>query len=506
MHTLIRNGRLLDLDNRAAPARDIRIVDGAIREIGAPGLPAPEDADIIDASNLLLHPGLVNAHTHGVGTLTRGSRDRFDLALLLVNVPANNAGQSSEIKYLSTYLGAVEMLLKGCTTAFDLTFGVPLATNEDLAAIGQAYRDAGLRAVVAPMIADLSLYRAVPGLFDSLPPGLQAGLAGPGADAGLVLAAMRAAFEAWPHDRDFVRLGAAPTIPLHCSDELFTGAVALAREFGAPIQSHVGEAKFQAVSAYERWGLSMVGHLDRLGVLGPDFSVAHGVWLDGEDMKRLAGAGASVSHNPGSNMRLGSGIADARGLIEAGVTLALGTDGSASSDNQNMYEAMRAAFQVCAVRQPDMARWLTGPEIVRAATQGGARATGFSSIGAIEVGKRADIVFLALEHPNWMPLNDPTVQMTLVEDGTAVRHVMVDGRFVVREGRHLGADMAALAVKAEAAKAELERLQAPGRTAAAALEPLVSSFCLALAAKPFHLNRFAACGCATQTGFCAQGV
>jgi 5-methylthioadenosine/S-adenosylhomocysteine deaminase len=505
--TIIRNGRLLDLGGRAAPLRDVLVEDGRIREVGPAGIAAPDDADVFDAAGLLLHPGLVNGHTHGTGSLSRGSRDRYDLALLLVNAPAQTAQQSTEIKYLNTYLGAVEMLLKGCTTAFDLTFGVPLAPAEDVVAVGRAYRDAGMRAVVAPMIADLSVFRAVPGLYEALPEEMSGLVHEPSAGADAVLAAMRAALASWPHDRAFVRLGVAPTIPLHCTDALFTGAVRLAREFGTVVQSHVGEAKFQAIAAMQRWGVSIVAHLDGLGALGPDFSVAHGVWLDADDMRRLADAGASVSHNPGANMRLGSGIADARGLIEAGVNLAIGTDGSASSDNQNMYEAMRSAFQVAAVRQPDMTRWLTGPEIVGAATRGGATATGFAEVGAIEPGKRADIVFLALDHPNWMPVNDAAAQLVLVEDGTAVRHVMVDGRLVVRDGRHLGSDMGALAAKAEAARAELARLQRPALAAAAELEPFVESFCLSLAARPYMVERFASCPhCARRDGFRAEPV
>lgn len=504
-HTIIRNGRLVDIEGREAPFRDILIEDGAIREVGPPGLAAPEGAEIFDATGLLIHPGLVNGHTHGVGTLTRGSRDRYDLALLLANAPAQGGHQSAEIKYLNTYLGAVEMLMKGCTTAFDLTFGVPFASTEDLVTMGQAYRDAGMRAVMAPMIADTPFYHAIPGLYDSLPDALKP-LVSAGAETEAVLGAMRRALEAWPHDRDFVRLGVAPTIPLHCSDALFLGAVRLAREFGTVVQSHVGEAKFQAVAARERWGMSMVAHLERLDALGPEFSVAHGVWLDVDDMKRLAANGASVSHNPGSNMRLGAGIADSRGFLEAGVNLAIGTDGSASSDNQNMYEAMRAAFEVAAVRHPDMERWLTGPEIVRAATEGGAKETGFERIGAIAPGKRADIVFLALDHPNWMPVNDPTVQMVLVEDGTAVRHVMVDGRLVVKDGRHVGSDMGALARKAEAAKAELAELQGPALADAAKLEPFVTRFCLGLASKPYPVERFATCLCCEGKGFVAEAV
>lgn len=508
--TIIRGGRLLDASTRTAPLRDILIRDGAIAEIGAPGMAAPEGAETVDASRHLLHPGLINGHTHGSGALTRGFRDRWNLELLLLAAPVRFGNQTLEIKYLNTYLGAVEMAMKGCTVAYDLTFGLPVASIEELIVMGQAYRDAGIRAVMAPMLSDISFFRAVPGLIDSLPPDLAA-IANSSASDGTdtVLGLMGEALRTWPHDRDHVKLGIAPTIPTHCSDALLTGCDRLVREYDTVMQSHVGESKIQVLSALEFYGKTMLAHLDDLGMLGPHFSVAHGVWLDDDDMRRLAAKGGSVSHNAGSNMRLGAGIADSRRMLELGVNLAIGTDGATSSDNQNMYEAMRAASQVSCVRQPDHRLWLSAPEIFQAATEGGARMTGFNHVGAIAPGQRADIVFLTLDHPNWMPINDPVNQIVLVEDATAVRHVMVDGRFIVRDGRHLASDMAALADKAEAARETISRLNATDLAQAERLEDAVTSFCRSLAAKPYRVERYAAfpCGCEPSKGFeaTAQG-
>ena len=134
---------------------------------------------------------------------------------------------------------------------------MPLASTAELTAIGQAYLDAGMRAVVAPMIADLTLYEAIPGLFDALSPAYAGGSATQANrdSPALILDAMREALHGWPLDRDRVRLGVAPTIPLHCSDELIRGSAALAREYGAPLQSHVAESKTQAVSAMRALGL-----------------------------------------------------------------------------------------------------------------------------------------------------------------------------------------------------------------------------------------------------------
>lgn len=490
---IIRGGRVIDANARRATPADILIEGGTIREVGKPGMAAPEDAEEFDASGLLMHPGLVNAHTHGVGNLCKGSSDRYTLEILLAGVDDTSEHQSLEMKYLNTYIGAVEMVQKGCTTAYDLTFGVPLASTAELTAIGQAYLDAGMRAVIAPMIADMTLYEAIPGLMNALSPSMQAAVQRSDPDSpALILDAMREALHGWPLDRDRVRLGVAPTIPLHCSDDLITGSAKLAREYGAPLQSHVAESKTQAVAAMQRWGHTITQHIDQLGLTGPDFTVAHGVWLDENDMRLLADEGASLAHNPGSNMRLGSGIADARRILESGVNLAIGTDSANCGDNLNMYEAMRYASMVASVRGPDYKRWLTTPEIIHAATVGGARATGFDNIGALTPGYAADIVFLDAHSVNWIPLNDASNQMVLTEDATAVAHVMVAGDWIVREGRHLRCDYEDLAEKAEAARATLAACTSPVREAGKALDDCVGAFCIGLSRTPYHVERYAA--------------
>jgi 5-methylthioadenosine/S-adenosylhomocysteine deaminase len=144
-----------------------------------------------------------------------------------------------------------------------------------------------------------------------------------------------------------------PLFPHHCSDAFILGCAELAREFDIGLHSHVAESKVQAVTGIRLYGKTQTAHLDELGVLGPHFTVAHGVWLDEEDMARLGDRGASVAHNPGSNMRLGSGLADARAMLERRVNLGIGTDGASCADNQNMYEAMRLASFVSKVQGPD---------------------------------------------------------------------------------------------------------------------------------------------------------
>lgn len=252
----------------------------------------------------------------------------------------------------------------------------------------------------------------------------------------------------------------------------------IAREHGLVMQTHVGEAKYQAASSFQIFGMSMTRTMDLVGILGPWFSAAHAVWLDDDDMRLLAERGAQVAHNPGANMRLGSGIAPARDYLRNGVALGIGTDGCHCSDNQNMFEAMRAASFVSRIRGLPTTEWLSTHEALRLATEGSARVLGFQDqIGRIAKGYKADLVLLDLHHVNFMPLNNAVNQIVHAEDGTGVDKVLIGGRLVVSGGRAIGIDKAALAAKAEAAVDRLYALNAEARRFAELIQPVVVNFC-----------------------------
>ena len=493
-HTILRGGLVLDIRAGTANPADILIEDDTIREIGPLGCPAPEGAHEISAARRLIHPGLVNAHTHSHGNLGKGMGDRWTLELLLTAAPWVGGNRGAEDIQLSAQLGAVEMVLKGCTACYDLFFEWPVPSREGMALVASAYAEVGMRAVIAPMVADRSFYEAIPGLADALPPALQEQVAALRLAPGeATLAAIRTILRDWSFDRDRVRPAVAPTIPHHCSDGFITGCAELAREFDVGLHSHVAESKVQAVAGIRLYGRTQTAHLDRLGVLGPHFTVAHGVWLDDDDMARLGDHGASVAHNPGSNMRLGSGLADTRGMLDAHVNLGIGTDGASCSDNQNMYEAMRLASFVSKVQGPDWQRWLTTREAALAATEGSARVLGVGEcIGRIAPGYKADLVLLDLDHPNWLPLNDPVNQLVHCEDGTAVHSVMIGGRMVVENHRILTVDLARLRDRAAASRDRLLAVNADNRLLYEALAPVVGSYCPGLARMPYHVHRYGA--------------
>ena len=491
-HTIIRGGKLLDIAKRKAVPVDILIKGDTIAEIGRPGLAAPAGATVVDARHRLMHPGLINSHTHGPGNISKGLHDRWSLELLLTGARWANIGINTEDKYLSAMIGAAEMVMKGCTAAYDLAHEYPLPSVEGLSAMAKAYEEVGMRAVLAPMVADLSFFEAIPGLMERLPPALQKE-----ADTfrhepwKATTRQMRKALQKWPFE--MVHLALAPTIPHHCTDAFLASCRDLAKEYDVGIQSHVAESKVQVIAGYERYGTSLAAHMDKMGLVNDRFTVAHGVWLDDDDMKRLGDRGASVAHNPGSNMRLGSGIADVRGMLDRKVNLGIGTDGASCSDNQNMYEAMRLASLVSKVQGPDWQRWLGTDEALLAATEGSARALGLhKQIGKIAPGYKADIVFLDLHHINWIPTNDPVNGVVHSEDGSGVHSVMIGGRMIVENRKILTVDLPKLASQAVASKARRAPLTGPAKKLYLQLEKVVGTFCPGLAKEPLHIHRFGA--------------
>jgi 5-methylthioadenosine/S-adenosylhomocysteine deaminase len=491
-YTIIRGGKLLDAAKRKAVAVDILIKGDTIATIGRPGMAAPSGARVIDAKHRLMHPGLINAHTHSPGNLSKGLHDRWTLELLLTGSQWVGIGRNLEDKYLSALIGAAEMVMKGCTAAYDLASEFPLPSVEGLSAMAQAYEDVGMRCVLAPMVADLSFFEVIPGLMERLPPSLQKEV------ESFKLAPWKAttrqitkALQKWPHEN--VHLAIAPTIPHHCSDAFLGACRDLAKEYDLAVHTHVAESKVQVIAGYQRYGTSLAAHMDKMGLVSDRFTVAHGVWLDDDDMKRLGDRGASVAHNPGSNMRLGSGLADVRGMLNAKINVGIGTDGANCADNQNVYEAMRLASLVSKVQGPDWQQWLGTDEAYHAATEGSARALGMQKkIGKVAAGYKADIVFLDLHHVNWIPMNDPVNQIVHTEDGSGVHSVMIGGRMIVEDRKLLTVDLPKLAARAAASQARRAKLTGDAKKLYERLESVVGTFCPGLAKQPLHIHRFGA--------------
>jgi cytosine/adenosine deaminase-related metal-dependent hydrolase len=366
--------------------------------------------------------------------LFKGSYERMPLDLWLIAMRAPTRALSEEALYLSSLISAVEMLKTGTTTCLDHYFGNPALPGAGITAEVRAMRDAGMRTAVAFVLADMRWE-------DTLP--LDASAVQPAADdvSGRETAQHLEAAEAFieGHQRRHPRISClvGPSAAHRCTDELLHGCRQLATRHGAGMHLHVGEAKSHAVRNRELFGESLVARLDRLGVLASDVSMAHCVWLDDDEIERTARAGASVVHNPASNLKLGSGVARVRDMLAAGVLVAVATDGPCSSDNFNMFEAMRLAGLLHTSNQIDYRDWLPARQVLQMATVNGARAAGLASqTGSLEAGKRADVVLLSRDSVHWAARNDPFVQLVYCENGSSVDKVFVDGELVV-DGGHM---------------------------------------------------------------------
>jgi 5-methylthioadenosine/S-adenosylhomocysteine deaminase len=490
---LVVEGGLVLTPDLSAHKRDIVVQGGAIVDV-APAGGGPVDARRIDASDRAIIPGLVNAHVHGHGNLAKGLvQDRWPLELFLNALPGLSGNQTVHDKHLNGLLGAVEMIRKGCTAACDLFAEFPAPSFEGITAVAQAYADVGVRAVVAPMAADRTFYQAYPALLDEMSADVrEEALSLVMGEGSLILDRVEAIASNWRFDRDRVRLGIAPSIPLHCSDAFLSGCAEIARKYGLALHTHLAESKIQAVTGHERYGMTLTAHLDRLGLIGPNFSAVHAIWLDDDDMRRLADRGASAVHAPGSNLRFGSGLAQVRQMMDHGVNVALATDAANTSDQLNMFEAMRFGVSVSTVLSADHTRWLGKADALGMATDGGAKALGFEGrIGRIEPGYKADLVFLDLKHINYTPLGNLAHQVVFSENGAAVDSVMIDGQLVMDRGRMTTIDEAKLHSEANAAAERLREANATLRRRSHRLQTAVAAFCHSFSCRTYHVHRLA---------------
>ena len=467
-----------------------------MREIGPPGMAAPADAAAVDAAGRLLMPGLVNAHTHGHNNLAKSLGDRWTLELLLNAAPWLTGGRTLEDKHLSTLIGAVEMVRKGCTAGLRSELRASRADCRRIGGDRTGLRGRGNargggpddgRPHVPP--GDSGLARRAP----RRPPARGGGdLARTLRDQSRCLGAGAGGMA--------VRRGPGAARPRPDHSPPLQRGVSCGPRGGSPPSTRRGSIpisrnrRCRPSPGCASTGRTQTAWLDSLGVLGPRFTAAHAVWLDRDDMRRLGDAGASVAHNPGSNARLGNGLAAARALLDAGVRVGIGTDACTCSDNLNMFEAMRIASMVSRVQEHDYERWLATGEVLDMATRGSAGVLGFGDrIGALEPGRKADVVFLDLGHVNYAPLNDPVNQIVHGEDGTGVESVMIGGRMVLEGRRMVTVDEAKLARDAAAAAERLAAVTADTRAMVERLEAAVGRYAVAWSREDYHIERHARC-------------
>ncbi len=445
---LIRQAMILTLDDEARihQTGDILIRDGVIAALGA----LPDDAlapvdRVIEARGMLAVPGLVNAHMHSQSGTMAGFGDRLSHPAFMWLTQAHTSRRNPDEIRLAVLLCAAQMLQSGTTAVIDHFPGQRFSIAE-MDAVLSAWAETGMRATLGMRFFDGAFGDILPA-GAGLPPDLAAAAASVDILKPHPLAALREEMpeivRRWHGHAGRIGVFPAPSNPDRCSDEALVFCAELAGQHDLGIHTHLLETRAQAEIAARRYGMTTVEHLDRLGVLSGRWSCAHCIWLTDDDIARMAGHGVVAVHNPESNARIGAGRMRTPDMLAAGLPIALGTDGSGANDNLILQEAMRAAALLHRADLPDRSRWVGARDALRMATEGGAKALRREGeIGVLAPGFRADLVLYRLDHPWWVPVNDPVAQLVFAETGAAVSHVLVDGRVLVEDGRVTSFDAA----------------------------------------------------------------
>jgi 5-methylthioadenosine/S-adenosylhomocysteine deaminase len=401
---------------------------------------------VIELPKRLLVPGLINCHFHSHEHLQRGRTENLPLELWqhYVRTPVPVPLTPRQI-YLRTALGAIESLRTGATAMVDDMAVGGAIVRENVNAALQAYEDVGVRALVGFSMMDKAMLDNFP-FVDLVPPDVadrMRAMPRPSPDAYLGL--VRDLAMARHPKTSRVGVAVTPSAPQRCTETFLTSCARLAEELDLPLLTHVQETRLQVVTGLELYGMPIVEYLAKIGFLSPRTSLIHAVWLNPREITALADAGASAQHNPWSNMTLGSGVQPTRALLEAGVNVSLGSDGSCSTVTANMLNVVGSAAAVSKLRGDDYDRWLTAEDALRAGTQGGAKALGFGGeLGVIGLGARADLVAYRLDTASFAPLNDPVRQLVYTERGAGLDFAMVAGGVVLSDGRLTRVDEAKL--------------------------------------------------------------
>lgn len=405
--------------------------DGVITQVGGP---EPEGLPSIDLGGCLLLPGFIQTHVHLCQTLFRGAAD--DLTLLpwlRQRVWPMEAAHDEATLRASTALAAYELLRTGTTSV------LTMETVHDTHAVLEELSLTGLRATVGQCLMDSD---------DAAPARLKQPVR-PAFDEFLALR------KAWPDTPDArLRVALAPRFAVSCSREMLEATAAISRTHGLLVHTHASEQRDEIAVVRGATGMDNVAYLASTGLATERLCAAHCVWVDEVEQALIAEHDVKVMHCPASNLKLGSGLAPIVELRRRGVTVSLGADGAACNNRLDMFDEMRLAATLQAVRLGPGT--LPARDVVWMATRAGARTLGLEDrIGQVTPGYRADLVAVDISSPATAPGRDPYSTLVYACRGTDVRLTMVDGEVLVRDGRVVRTDPHALAERARREAARL---------------------------------------------------
>ena len=477
------NGNL-DLTPRVA---DILLQDDRIVEV-APRIEVTAD-HVLDATNHLLVPGFVDAHTHStLGILEKCGYEALPLELWMLYLPSDQP-LDSRFHYLCAAIAGLEALKAGTTTIQDDLYALPCQSPEQFAAVAQAYLDVGLRASLSLHAINKPLHHTIPYLEGYLDADLKRELEQTEwlTDDDWV-ALYRSIHQEWHGKAGRITTMLAPSAAQRVTPELMHRIADLSETYDVPIHTHLLETRTQAITGPELYGESVVAYAKRHGILTHRTTIAHGIWLTDADIELIAEAGATVVHNVVSNHRLCSGIAPVRRLLDAGVNVAIGTDGT---DSFNLFNVIKMAGMVHSVTDANYRRYPLAQDVLKWATAGGARSTLLQDqVGAIAPGMKADFVLYDLNSISFTPFNQIPIQLVYAEHGQSVRQVFVNGRLVVDRGQVLGVNEADLLAELRDKMETYRPYREAWHQWSAKMRPAMDQMYDQVMAQPFPVNGF----------------
>ena len=445
---LIRNARLLvtmDAQRREIAGGGVFVRDHVIEAVGLSAeLPSTAD-EVIDARDQIVIPGLVNTHHHMVQTLTRACVQDDELFGWLRGLYPIWANLTPEMVRVSTQTAMAELLLSGCTTTSDHLYIYPNGVRLDDSIEGAAQIGMRFHAARGSMSVGESQGGLPPDRVVEREPA--------------ILKETQRLIERWHDPQRFAmqRIVVAPCSPFSVSRELMRDSALLARAHGVSLHTHLAENDFDVAYTREKFGCTPAEYAESLGWVGPDVWCAHCVKLDAHGMALFARSGTGVAHCPCSNMRLASGIAPIRAMRDAGVSVGIGVDGSASNDAGHMLSEVRMAMllQRVAGGPVNGPSAMSAREAIEIATLGGAKLLNRDDIGALSVGMAADIVTVPLNEVGMAGAQHDPLAALLFCQVPRVQHSIVNGRVVVRDGRLTTLELPLLVERHNALAAQL---------------------------------------------------
>jgi len=500
MSTLIQNAKILTNNDKLEiyESSDILIEGSKIKRIASviPLSDVNGNVNRIDASGMLAMPGLINGHIHSPGNFQKGSLNGMPLEIFMLYEvpPLSGEPPSPRLNYIRTMIGTLEMLKLGVTSVHDDAFYVPYPTREAIDGLMQSYADSGIRVAATLDQPNVVEYEKFPFLYDLLPEDIRKEMEeAPLMSTEELLDVYAYFIDTW-HDTSGGRVKTALSIscPQRVKVDYFKALSEISSQRDLPFNMHILETKLQRVLGEEKYGKSLVKYVHDLGLLNDKVMVIHAIWVDDEDIQIIADAGCTVAHNPGCNLRLGSGIMPYRKLVNAGIPICLGSDEAIAEDTANMWSIGKLAATLHNIEDPEYENWPRAEEILWNLTRGGARAMrNEDRVGLLAPGYEADLILVDLNTLNFTPLNDLYRQLIYCENGSSVRLTMVAGEVVVRDGEVLTVNEEE--IKEEARELMVEYSKKLDRTdqAAQKLLPYYDEMYMRAAKRDVGMNRWA---------------